>query len=206
MQDLKNQLRKLLGEKARPILFLAGLGGSGKTTVADEIAKQSETDSIVLHFDWWLRYPTEARKKRIQQALASNDPEAIEAEENPKNWYDWEKMKADLLHLQDTGQTVLIDAWDQQTGLKNLKVPLELPESGLIICEGIYLLHPDITEVTDCIVFLDVSKDVCRKRAEARDGHRSSPEYLAYKAALVEKYDVPYFEEYKKNADIVIKR
>ncbi len=206
MEDIKERLRKLLAQKMRPVLLLGGLGGAGKTSLADEIAKKSDADSIVLHCDWWLRYPTEERKKRIRHALASNNPKEIEAEENPKNWYDWEQMKTDLLRLQETGRIVLEAAWDQQTGLKNLKVPLELPEHGMIICEGIYMLHPEITEVADCLVFLDVPKDVCRKRAEARDGHRSSPEYLAYKAALVDKYAVPYFRQYNKNADMVIKR
>lgn len=204
MTGLKRQMRLLLAEKKQPILFLCGLGGSGKTAAADRIAEQSESNTIVLHCDWWLRYPTEERKKRIKSACGSGDPEKIAREENPKNWCDWIALRKDLLKLQATGHATLYDAWDQRTGLKNLKVPISFPYDGLIILEGIYLLHPEITDIADFIVLLDVPKHISRRRAEARDHHRSPSAYLAYKAALVEKYDVPYFQQYRTQADMII--
>jgi uridine kinase len=205
MDELRQRLGNLIKTKDRPIIFICGLGGSGKTTFSRNIAQEVTVESVAVHSDWWAKYSTVERKKRIKEALDSGDTFRIEQEENPQNWYDvWEKLGADLLELQSTGSLVIPDAWNQKTGEKDLKVELSVPERGLIIFDGIYLLHPEIADIADCIVLLDVPAEICQKRAEQRDSHRSEPDYLAYKASLMKKYDVPYIEKYRDRADLVI--
>ena len=205
MEELYTRISNLLTNKSRPLVYICGLGGSGKTTLAKEIAEKLDTDSVAVHSDWWAKYSTTERKKRIGDALASNDPERIEQEENPQNWYDvWESIRSDLLTLQETGSLIINTAWNQQTGEKDFTVELSVPEHGVILFDGIYLLHPEIADIADLIVFLDVHPEECQKRSEQRDAHRSEPEYLAYKAALMQKYDIPYFEKYRERADIVL--
>ena len=203
MEKLEKTIESLLQEKERIIVFVCGLGGAGKTTFANNLVEQ-DVNSIALHSDWWLKYPTLERRKRIQNAIESGDENSIEIEENPKNWYDWESMKEDILLLQEKGRVDVHDAWNQNTGLKNLKVPLEFFHKGVIICDGIYLLHPEIVDIADFTVLLDVPFEVCRKRSDKRDEHRNSSEYLALKAHLTEKYDVPYFEKYRNNANLIM--
>ncbi len=206
MNELNQLIKELLKKKERPILFICGLGGSGKTTLAKYIEKEAEVPCIAVHSDWWLKHPTAERKKRIKDALDSGDPSRIEQEENPQNWYgSWEVLASNLQQLQNTGILKLQNAWNQETGEKDSTVELSTPKNGMIIFDGIYLLHPEISKVSDLTVFLDVPSEVCSKRSENRDNHRSSPEYLAYKTALLQKYDIPYFEKYRDRANFILK-
>lgn len=205
IEKIQARIKALLEQKNRPIAFICGLGGSGKTTLAKKIAREMDVECIPVHSDWWAKYSTVERKARIKEALDSGDPVRIAQEENPQNWYGvWKKLSADLLELQRTGKLMIPNVWNQKTGEKDLNVELSVPEKGLILFDGIYLLHPEIADVSDFIVLLDVPPDVCRKRSEQRDSHRSDPDYLAYKASLMEKYDVPYFKKYRTRADLII--
>ena len=134
----------------------------------------------------------------------------IEREENPKNWYDWDLLGSSLQILKETGHLEIRNGWCQQTGDKVLNIDLHLPDpadsDSVIICDGIYLLHDEVKDKADLIVLLDTSIDTCLERTARRDNHRSSKEYLEYKAALVEQYDKPYFNLYSRNAHMVLSR
>ena len=190
--------------KKYPIIFIAGLGGSGKTTLANQLSKRLKCEAQIVS-DWYLTYPTEERKIIIKKALASKNKELIEKEENPFNWNDFKQFKKDLLYLQKKGKVNIKSAWNQKTGLKDLDLKIEFKkESGLIICDGIYLLHDDVAKLADLIICLKTRENEANKRTAQRDSHRSSKEYLNYKAKLQSKYDVPYFKKYLKNADMII--
>lgn len=203
--ELEDSIRAIENKKEHPVVFVCGLGGAGKTTFAKQLVAQNP-GSILLHLDWYATYPTKERKKRIAEAVESEDPVRIEQEENPKNWYSWEEFKKDLRQLQRDGDIDIRSAWNQANGEKDLDVKLSFggKKDGFIICEGIYLLHPDVAVMGDLIILLDISVEEARRRAESRDDHRSSPEYLAYKASLTAKYDLPYFAQNKGAADVVL--
>jgi uridine kinase len=183
-------------------VFICGLGGSGKTTLCDEIAM--ELGGVRIHLDWYLSQRTPDRRESIRKALESHDRKQIEAKENPLNWYDWDKFSADLGGFRKTGKLVISDAWNQRTGEKDFRVEIELTGSKKIWCDGIYMLHPPVARLGDVKVLLQASPESVRRRAEERDNHRSSKEYLAYKDSLMRKYDLPYFEKYAQAANIVV--
>lgn len=204
MKALLDAIDSIPTQKKHPVLFLSGLGGMGKTTFAHKVEERRK--SVVVETDWYLTYATEDRKMRIAYALASGNPERIQKEENPLHWYSWDLFTEDILGLQKNGSLKIKNAWNQKTGGKDLNVDLHLQgEKDLIMCDGIYLLHPPLTALADYIVLLEGGKELSQERTAQRDAHRSSPEYLAYKAELLEKYDLPYVERYRKNADCTIK-
>jgi uridine kinase len=194
-------------EMGRPlVVFICGFGGAGKTTFCHNLAGLLSRPSVVFETDWYARYATTERKERIKSALALQDDELIELEEDPKNWYDWKALTAGLQQLKTAGRLDLRNAWCQKTGEKQLSIELMLPDplKSVIICDGIYLLHEGIRHAADICIRLNVDLDACLERGRKRDAHRSTPEYLDYKAALTRQYDEPYFERYGANADVVV--
>lgn len=193
--------------KEYPIVFICGLGGTGKSTFADKLKENFSIECKIIRLDWYLKYSTSDRKSRIKKAFESGDKILIKEEENPLNWNDFEKLKRDLLKLQQESRLEIKSVWNQQTGEKDLDIRIKLEQQrGLIICEGIYLLHPEIISVAKFVIFLKITEDEAIRRMKQRDSHRSSEEYLVFKAKLQKEYDMPYFKKYEHNADVIIKQ
>jgi len=208
MQSFESALDLI--EKTNPdhatVVFVCGFGGAGKSTFCHRLSQGLKRSSVIFETDWYARYATVERKQRISDALSSADPLLIESEENPKNWYDWTKLESDLKELRETGYLWVRNAWNQASGEKDLSFQLLLPPTNncVTICDGIYLLHEEIRETADLRVLLATPVSVCLERTEQRDKHRSSKEYLDYKAGLVEKYDKPYFAANSQYADYLV--
>ena len=200
-REITDLLQHRLGT-GRKVVYVCGLGGSGKTRFCEDL--RQDLGGITFSSDWYAKYPSKIRHQRMKQAVESGDAERIEAEENPKNWYDWTALLEDSRELRAGRRVTIERAWNQQTGEKDLTLNLRCPAGRPIWCDGIYLLHPPVKQAADLIILLQASPQAVRERAETRDSHRSSPEYLAYKDELMRKYDLPYFEALKSNADIVI--
>jgi uridine kinase len=194
------------GRGKQLIVFVCGFGGAGKTTFCRRLCAEIACPAIVFETDWYAKYPTEQRRERIRSAIDSQDQQLIEQEENPINWYDWPALVSGLKKLKESGRLEIRDGWCQSTGKKEFSIDLEIPSNGdsVIICDGIYLLHDAVKSAADLIVLLDTQISVCLNRATVRDSHRSTREYLDYKAALLDKYDKPYFELYSSNADMCV--
>lgn len=203
LRMLAHNITAITKGAARPIVSVCGHAGTGKSTTTNAMLSNGYLAGAIIQLDWYLRYATPVRKQRIADALKSGDTERIEAEENPLNWYDWNRYQSDINHLQTSGTFEMHDAWDQSTGLKELQVGATMEQDGFIICEGIYLLHPPIVEQADVTILMTLNESVARARAKARDAHRSDAQYLAYKQCLVEKYDNPYMTRFAPNATLV---
>ncbi len=176
-------------------MFIAGFTGAGKTTLAHEIAVKYPNTKIV-ELDWYHMYATEERKRLINEGKFSEDRQM---------WFDWDKFFKGIATLRSQGKLSLSNGWNQKTGRKDLNVNLDFEgKNGLIVCEGIFLLHPEATASADLVVLKDIDIEESQRRSDERDSHRNDPRYLAFRRALYVRYDKPYFERYKKNAQIIL--
>ena len=190
--------------KKHPIIFICGISGSGKTTLAKKLVAENN-NAKHLELDWYAIHSSTERERRIKKALASKSQKLIDQELNPINWYEWDSFKEDILTLQRDGKIFVENAWDQKTGDKIGKHFLDFKwKNGLIVCDGEYLLRPEIISLADLSILLDLPIGEIQKRAEKRDRHRSSPEHLARKRLIMEMYDVPYFNANKKNVTLIL--
>jgi uridine kinase len=198
------EIKRRLPKSGRRVVFVCGLGGAGKTQFCLNYSKMPGLEGPALHVDWYLKYASLERRARMAAAVASGDPERIEAEENPINWEDWPALTTAITTLRGEGRLGVTRGWNQLTGEKDFDTTLEAADDAVIWCDGVMLQHPGIAEFADTIVLLEVSDETDVARGEARDGHRNDAEYLAYKRGLKKKYDLPYFERYRDVADLVI--
>lgn len=203
-QEAISAIKSKLQENIRQVVFVCGLGGAGKSEFCSNIQAALGREAFIVRNDWYLIYSSSERRNRIEQALDSNNADRIEQEANPQNWYDWDKLAVDLEALRSLGSLQLVNVWNQQTGEKDLSVDVRVGSDAVIICDGIYLLDPEVQTLSDVTVLLEVSPKVARQRAEKRDEHRSESAYLQLKDSLMQRYDIPYFEKHRDAADIII--
>lgn len=205
-QQILTIAKSLLPQKEVTILGVCGLGGLGKSTACRLVKAEIGEQACLLETDWYLEHASNDRRKRIKQALQSQDNELIAKWENPSAWYDWSEIITALKTLKEKRELSIINAWNQSTGEKDMSFNMSLPaeRNSIILCDGIYLLHPEISKELDYTVMLkgDVSKSLAQ--GSGRDSHRSSDDYLQFKARLTAEFCVPYFKRFEHVADKVI--
>ena len=136
------------------VLALDGRCGSGKTTLADRLAKQFPA-SIVLHTDDFYLPPAQ-------------------------RLHGWEKLPCanmDLVRLRDealrpayAGRQVQYRAYSCREG--TYQPTQTLPAQPLVILEGSYSHHPLLKEYETTRVFVTCSKAEQTRRLQAREGER----------------------------------
>lgn len=195
LSNFVEKISALSDQTKQPVIFVAGLGASGKTTLCKKLTAHFG-DGVVIESDWFLSNNSEDRRQKIASG---------EMLENPSSWYDWESMIDAVQILKEKKTLALQKAWNQKTGIKDLNITMKLNADAFtpIFVDGIYLLHPEINQHADLTILLDANLDTLQARRTMRDGHRSSPEYLAKKAEWAKKYDIPYFEKHRNQADII---
>ncbi len=202
--NLNEKIKEIQSKKSHPIIFIAGMGGSGKTTFAKKLVAEN-INAIHFELDWYHVYASKERHKRIQEAFDSKDQKRIDSEADPIYWYDFDAFKNAITTLQREGKLHVNNAWEQKTGEKIAEHDLDFKgKDGLIVCDGDDLIHSEIISLADLSILLDVSPDEARHRAEERDKHRADTAHLARKRLIMETYDIPYFAENKKNVDMVL--
>lgn len=104
MDEIVRAIAGLQAAHERKVIYVCGLGGAGKTEFSNLLQQQLGQGTAIIRHDWYLTYPTLIRKERMRQAVASKDPQRIEAEENPVNWLSNDEFVHDLKQLRDAGE------------------------------------------------------------------------------------------------------
>lgn len=186
-------------------LGVCGLGGSGKSTACRAAARMLSPISI-FEIDWFSARSSADRRAMIQAAIKEQNTAALAHWEDPTTWYDWPKLTAALSLLKSSRKLRLAGCWRQSTGELDLAVDEHIPTAnGLILVEGIYLLHQPIRALLDRVIMLDAGGSESRDRANKRDTHRSDASYLSWKAELAERFDRPYFISHSDAIDRTVR-
>ena len=153
-----NSITALLSTAAgRPILIaLDGRCGSGKTTLAAQLARQFPQSITVHTDDFYL--PPASRVANWEQIPCAN--------------MDLERLRAQVLTPARAGPAIPYRAYSCRAGAY-------LPEQcfapqPLVIVEGSYSCHPTLADCYDLKVFVTCSKEEQARRLLAREGERLS--------------------------------
>lgn len=145
----------------RALVAIDGVGGSGKTTFAGELARRIPGRPVLmLHVDDFFN-PSEVRHAR-----GRHSPEGFWLDA-----YDYAALISWALEpLRAEG-----DGWyrsgsfDRDTGGPATPEPRPAPPDAVVLVEGTFLLRDELCRFWDHSIFLDVALDEAERRMAARD-------------------------------------
>jgi uridine kinase len=136
------------------IIGIVGASGSGKTSVAKELAELAGNASLMSQDNYYISLPDDVDAKNWN----FDDPAVV----------DLEHLARDLEALK-RGETVEGPHYIHATH-KRTKEPIILKPAPLIIVEGLFLFaNRHLRDVFNLKIFIDLPLDVCLERRVARD-------------------------------------
>lgn len=139
------------------VIGIAGGSGSGKTTLAHAVASSAPVSSARLAFDSYYR---DQRGRSMEERVRVNY-------DHP-NSLDVEQFVADLATLR-SGRQLAAPVYDFASHTRSSDVELIEPEP-IVIVDGILLfVFPEVCELLDLRVFVDVSDSLRTRRRLDRD-------------------------------------
>ena len=177
-------LEPLLANAAAPVvLALDGRCGSGKTTLANTLARQFPA-SITLHTDDFYLPPAQ-RIRGWEKTPCAN--------------MDLARLRDDVLAPARAGKPVLYRAYSCREGA--YLPPRVLGPAPLVIVEGSYSHHPLLAGYETLQVFVTCSREAQTRRLQAREGERYA-NFAARWVPLEEGYLAQY--HIAETADFVV--
>ncbi|MCW6678786.1 uridine kinase [Anaerococcus sp. NML200574] len=179
------------------ILAVAGGSASGKSSIVKLLAKEFESDLVVIgHDNYYKAHDDLAFEDRV--GLNYDHPKAFDND----LFYD------DLNKLLE-GNDIEMPLYDYTIHTRS-KETKKISPKKIILIEGILVLYDKkIREITDTKVFVDADSDVRLKRRILRDTKergRSIESCLTQYIEQVKPMHEKYVEPSKKYADIIIPR
>ena len=165
------------------VLALDGRCGSGKTTLADHLARQFPA-SIVLHTDDFYLPPAQ-RVRGWEKTPCAN--------------MDLARLRDEALRPAYEGQSVLYRAYSCRAGA--YQPVQEFAAQPLVILEGSYSHHPLLAGYETLQVFVTCSREEQTRRLQAREGEQ----YANFAARWI-PLEEGYFAQYRieETADLAV--
>lgn len=183
------------------IIGIAGLSGSGKTTVAQEITNSiNQPWTILLSLD---NFYKDLTPEQSQLAYANkydfDKPDA----------YDFDAIIECVRNIK-AGKKTDIPVYSFKTHSRQPNQKITIYGANVVIIEGIMaLFHPELLKLMDFKVFVDTDIDICYSRRLLRDiihRGRSIEGVIQQWNKFVKPNSIAYVLPTRSNADIVIPR
>lgn len=168
------RIKDLLNIKERVVVAIDGMCGSGKTTLANELAAQ--LSATVIHTDDFFLRPEQRNDERLK---------------TPGGNIDVERLLDEVILPITYGHEFFYKPFDCHTVSfkeENLIFPSEV-----IILEGSYSCHPKLFSYCDLHIFLHIDKFTQIKRILLRSGYDKTAEFINKWIPLENKY-FEYFD------------
>ena len=184
------------------IIGIAGASGAGKSLLANQLHERlretrTHRDVTILNEDCYYRKRDDLSFSE-RETINYDHPDALE-----------HRLLISHLRSLRAGKPVDIPQYDYAVHNRKSDTTLHEP-SKILILEGILILSdPDLRDLLDLKVFVDVSLDTCLARRLRRDIHergRSLESVLAQYEDTVRPMFFEFIEPTKEHADIIVPR
>lgn len=175
---------RILSEKKHIIVAVDGHSASGKTTLAEELAKKYNAN--VFHADDFFLRPEQRNAERLSEIGGNFDRERF--------------MKEVLLPLKD-GVNFSYRKFSCRTHTLSQKI--EVTKKSVNIVEGSYCQHPYFGEIYDLKIFLNISSKEQKKRILLRNPDKAERFFSEWIPMENKYFD---FFGIKEKADIVLSK
>ncbi|MFZ3073915.1 MAG: hypothetical protein WA093_02165 [Minisyncoccales bacterium] len=170
-KKINKRIKIWVEDRAKLIVAIDGYAGSGKTTIADFIAKQNP-DVLSVHLDDFVHHWKD-RKRMINEA--KNKPRVFECD-----WYrygDLEKLIKKFKTKKEA--TAKIKAYDYDKNDFGSPKTFDISKKILVV-EGNFLLHPlhKISKLWNKTVYLDIDFARADKRRISREKKKWGKRYV----------------------------
>ena len=159
------------GELLHPYTIVAidGRSASGKTTLSKRLEKKY--DCTVFHMDDFFLQPHQRTKERLAEVGGN---------------FDRERFLEEVLLPLKTGATIKYRRFDCST--MALEKEIRILPKPLVIIEGVYSMHPDLSKYYDFSLFLDISPDLQKKRILQRNSPQKAERFFAEWIPMENRY------------------
>ena len=175
--ELERRIGALIASGApRVLVALDGKCATGKTTLARALA--AKYGCAVCHMDDFFLRPEQRTASRFAE---------------PGGNVDRERFLEEVLLPLRRGEKIFYRRFDCAT--MQLQKPIEIVPGKLVVTEGAYSMHPELTPYYDLSVFLDISPELQRDRISRRNtpekAKRFFTEWIPMEQAYFAAFDIP---------------
>ena len=178
-------LRNLAALNRPYLVAIDGLGGAGKSTLAEQIAGDVPEVTIV-HFDDFYR------------VMDPVEREGLSVEEAFRRSFDWERLEAQVLKPLRAQQTARYERYDWPTN--QLAETHTVRPDQIVLVEGVGCSRPELRGYYDLRVWVETSYEKRHRRMIARG--ENPPEQIARWEAIEAYYAQTHRPH--ESADLVI--
>jgi uridine kinase len=172
-QVRRRLLREVAGlvEVERPVLMAVdGPDGAGKTCFADELATVLAGAGHTV---------VRAGVDDFHHPRSHRHAEGRTGRTVWERSFDYRALRRELLDPWLAGEGAAYRLrWHDLLSDEHVDAPLEVvPARGVLVVDGVFVQRPELAQVWDLVVYLDVPAAVCVDRLAARDGGPADPDH-----------------------------
>ena len=153
------RIDQLLSEKESVVVAIDGNCTSGKSTLADQL--QAVYDCNLFHIDFFFLQPHQRTEERLLQ---------------PGGNVDYERFRLEVLDPLLTDNDFSYRPFDCK--IQELSIPLHIQQKRLNVVEGVYCMHPTLSDVYDLRVFLRIDEETQRMRLFKRNNPQLQKRFI----------------------------